>query len=117
VPSGIWAEIEYEKLPRYDAELFEQACGPAQLAFDCHQRDGNLCAGWIATHGAENLFSLRLQDLSGNLDPAVYDFVSPVPVWGSGQEACDHGMLDIDDPSPAAKTMIASLERKQARRG
>jgi hypothetical protein len=39
VPSGVWETLEYEKLPPYDGETFEQ---PFE-AFFCHQQNGRLC--------------------------------------------------------------------------
>jgi hypothetical protein len=45
VPSGIWHSSEYDKLPQYDGEIVDQLMKGGQALFDCHQRDGNLCAG------------------------------------------------------------------------
>jgi hypothetical protein len=56
VPSGIWAAEEYDKLPLYDGETFEQA----PHLFMCHQRDGSLCGGWLACHDPHELLALRL---------------------------------------------------------
>ena len=44
VPSGIWEQSEYDKLPKYDGETWEQA----GALFMCHLRDGCLCGGWLA---------------------------------------------------------------------
>lgn len=115
VPSGVWAADEYEKLPRYDGEIAEQLFSGAMGVFDCHQRDGQLCAGWIATHGAHNLLAMRM--IREPVDPAVWDYESPVPVFSSGREAADHGMRDIDNPGPAALAAVARLERKRERDG
>lgn len=107
VPSGVWAASEYERLAEYDKSIHEQ---PMQ-AFGCHQRDGHLCAGWCGTHGAENLLGFRLmaRDMFENHGPEeverTYDYVSPVPLWESGAAARDHGLLEIDDPSPEARAL------------
>jgi hypothetical protein len=104
-PSGLWAQEEYEKLPRYDGETWDQH--PA--TFYCHQQDGNLCAGWLGTHGAPNLLALRLNPKE--IPDEVWDYKSPVPVFASGAEAAKHGMRDVDAPSPEARKMIDRLSR------
>jgi hypothetical protein len=114
VPSGLWAKEEYKKLPTYDGEVFEQLEKNALGRFDCHQRDGHMCAGWIAVHGAANLLALRL---TRNVAPEVFEYKSPVPVFGSGAEAAKHGMRDIKKPGPEALKAIARLNRKRARDG
>lgn len=110
VPSGVWAEDEYHKLPRYDGEIAEQVFNGAWGVFDCHQRDGHLCAGWVACHGADNLLAFRMT--REDIAPEVYDYKSPVPVFSSGQESCDHGLKDIREPGAAAKRTITRLSRK-----
>jgi hypothetical protein len=110
VPSGIWSAREYDKLPAYDGEMVEQIMGGAHAPFFCHQRDGNLCAGWVACHGAVDLAALRLTRY--RIDPAVFDYKSPVPVFASGAEARAHGIRDIERPGVRARRMIAGLVRK-----
>lgn len=114
VPSGVWAKEEYDKLKTYDGEVFEQLDKGALGRFDCHQRDGMMCAGWIATHGARNLLALRL---ATDIAPEVFKYSSPVPVFGSGEEAAKHGMCDIKRPSVAARNAVARLSRKRDRNG
>lgn len=109
VPSGVWAREEYEKLPTYDGEVFEQLEKGGLGRFDCHQRDGHMCAGWIATHGARNLLALRL---ARNIAPEVFSYKSPVPVFATGAEAAAHGMRDIKKPGEDAKRAIQRLSRK-----
>jgi hypothetical protein len=115
VPSGIWDASEYERLPKFDGTLAEQALAGALHLFGCHQDDGRLCAGWIAAHGAENLLAVLVRGAL-RIDPAVFDFESPVPVFGSGREARAHGLRDIDHPGQEARRMMARIERKQGRR-
>ena len=86
VPSGVWAKEEYDKLPLYDGSIIEQAMKGGIARFDCHQRDGHLCAGWVGVHGPNSL-SLRLLYLNNRLDPSVFDYESPVPLFASGAEA------------------------------
>lgn len=116
VPSGVWAKSEYRKLPEYDGDVPEQLMKGAVGVFDCHQRDGNMCAGWIATHGAKNLLALRLAP-AGSIARAVYAYQSPVPVFASGEEAAKHGMREIKRPKDAARKMVERLTRKREREG
>ena len=106
-PVGLWAPHEYEKLPGYDGDIPDQLMAGAHGRFDCHQRDGNLCAGWVSTHGAGNLLALRLQ--ADKVDPSVWDYQSPVPVFSTGQEAHDHG---VGEPDARASRMMKRLVKK-----
>jgi hypothetical protein len=110
VPSGIWHPSEYAKLPRYDGTIAEQAFLGALGPFMCHQKDGCLCGGWLATHGPENLLALRV---ARDVDPSVWDYDPKTPVWASGAEAAAHGLEHIRDPREAARRKIAWLQRKQ----
>jgi len=105
VPSGIWDQHEYAKLPAFDGEMGEQAMKGGFGLFMCHQRDGNLCAGWIATHGPDNLLALRLNAV----DPSTFDYTTDVPVFSSGAEAHAHGMRDIAKPGVKAQRLMAKL--------
>lgn len=109
VPSGIWEQHEYDKLPAYDGQTWEQ--NPA--LFLCHQKDGNLCAGWLACHNPRELLALRLTSITGEkIDPAVYNYKTDVPVFSSGAAARKHGMRNIKKPGKKAKKMVAGLVRK-----
>lgn len=109
VPSGVWAENEYDKLPQYDGEITEQVMKGGTALFLCHQRDNNLCAGWLATHGSDNLLAMRLN--AHQVKDEVWGYESPVPVWSSGQEACDHGKAEIEEPGEKATKVIDRLTR------
>lgn len=110
VPSGVWAEEEYEKLPLYDGEIIDQFTKGGRGLFLCHQKDNNVCAGWLATHGTDNLLALRMQ---GHLvKEEVWDYESPIPVFASGAEAAAHGMAEIDEPSEQASKIVSRLSRK-----
>lgn len=119
VPSGVWAPCEYQKLPRYDHETWQQ---PIEL-FGCHQADGALCRGWLDTHGnqSNDLLSLRLGAAAGQIDMGeVLEAIAEgpaVPVFESGQAACDHGMQDVDKPQIQASLLASKLTKKiEARR-
>ena len=103
VPSGVWHAEEYAKLPRYDLETFQQPVG----LFMCHQRDGCLCAGWLQTHGTDDLLALRFSPV----DPSAYGYTSDVPVFESGAAAAAHGMAEIDAPGAEAQKTMRNLRR------
>jgi hypothetical protein len=107
VPSGLWEQAEYDKLPAYDGPTWGQAIS----LFLCHQRDNNLCAGWLACHDPHKLLALRLHHRE--VAPAVYDYETDIPVFNSGAVARARGMRNIKRPGVNAKRMIAGLIRKQ----
>lgn len=107
VPSGIWDASEYAKLSAYDGETWEQ---PPAL-FMCHQQDGQLCGGWLACHGPEELLALRVH--AHQLCPSVWRYAPRTPVFASGAEAAAHGMREHDAPGQAAQRKIAGLQRKR----
>jgi Family of unknown function (DUF6283) len=113
VAPGVWAEEEYEKLPPYDGETWEQ---PVAL-FYCHQQDGKLCAGWVGCHEMADSLSLRMSAAGGGIPPeevdAILDYTTDVPLFESGAEAAEHGRSGIEAPPPEALRMIQRLERKQ----
>ncbi len=115
VPSGLWAKEEYAKLKLYDGTTGEQLEKGAVAVFDCHQRDGMMCAGWIATHDARHLLALRLS--AAKIDPSVFTYTTSVPVFKSGTAAAKHGMRDIKKPGVAARNAIQRLSRKRDRDG
>lgn len=108
VPSGIWVAEEYRKLPAYDGETWEQPIG----LFMCHQRDGNLCAGWLACHDNGHLLALRINPI----DPSAYNYESPVPIFASGKEAMEHGLADIKAPGARAVHLIGKIQKQRARK-
>lgn len=117
VPSGVWAEAEYEKLRAYDRPTAEQ---PMEV-FQCHQNSkdddrARVCAGWASCHGTTHqtdLLALRFAEAFGNMTPeaiaAVRDYTSPVPLFASGEEAADHGVAEITHPSPQAQRLVAKI--------
>lgn len=111
VPSGLWERSEYEKLPNYDGETGEQVMKQAFGLFMCHQNDGCLCGGWLLTHDRDHLLALRLNEV----DASVWDYAPDIAVFASGQEAHDHGVRDLESPSPEARRKIAGLQRLQER--
>lgn len=119
VPSGVWGADEYAKLPRYDGDLVRQMLAGAASAFDCHHKPyGLLCSGWVGAHGPGNLLALRVLGTGGDgrvLDPAVWSYESPVPLFASGAAAAMHGLRDIADPGPAARAAMARIASSRAR--
>jgi hypothetical protein len=107
VPSGVWHETEYKKLPDYDAPTY----GQPQRLFMCHQQDGCLCGGWLLAHDRDNLLALRLH--GRELDPSVWTYDPPVAVFQSGAAAAAHGLADVDNPSPAALRKIDGLIKQR----
>lgn len=79
--------------------------------FMCHQNDGCLCGGWLLTHDRDHLLALRLNEV----DASVWDYTPDIAVFASGQEAHDHGVRDLESPSPEARRKIAGLQRLQER--
>jgi len=113
VPSGIWEKHEYEKLLIYDKEISDQLIANAG-AFLCHQKDGHLCAGWLACHGW-NLATLRLAAVGigeDKYDESVFNYTTTVPVFMSGAEAKAHGIKDYVKPKSKARRMMEGLMRK-----
>ena len=106
VPAGRWAREEYEKLPLYDGETWEQPFG----LFMCHQRDGCLCGGWLMTHDRDHLLALRITPV----DESTWEYAPNVEVFASGAEAAAHGISGIEDPSPEAKRKMAGLLRQRS---
>lgn len=110
VPSGIWQASEYDKLPAYDGTTAEQAAAGAFGAFYCHQRTGDVCAGWAGCHDMDENLAIRMSH--GELDvDAIRDYESPVPIFSSGAEAARHGRRDLGSPGEEARTMIGKLVR------
>lgn len=112
VPSGVWVAEEYAKLPAYDRPTMEQ---PAAM-FLCHQQDGRVCAGWAGCHDMAHSLAFRFAAISGTpsevLD-AIADYVSPVPLWPSGEAAAAHGMAEVDEPGADAGRLIGKLTRRR----
>lgn len=114
VPSGIWQASEYDKLPAFDGDIPDQALARAFYLFHCHSQPANLCAGWAGCHDMDNNLAIRLH--ARDIDPAVHEYVSPVPLFASGAEAAEHGKRDLSAPGPAAVRKARQLLRLQARR-
>lgn len=115
VPSGVWAEDEYDKLPRYD----EDTHGQPAAAFFCHQQDGRLCAGWVGCHDMGNSLGLRFAGMAGRLTPAEFDacldYTTDVPLFASGAEAAAHGKWNLAAPDVRAQRTMQKVSARQAR--
>lgn len=114
VPSGIWAPDEYAKLPGYDGDVPDQLAAGAVGVFMCHQADGHICAGWAGCHDMENNLAVRLH--ASEVDPVTINYRSPVPLFGSGAEATEHGMRDVAAPGAQARAKATQLMRVRERR-
>ena len=110
VPSGIWAESEYVKLPEYDKQTSIQ---PFRV-FHCHDRDGSICRGWWDCHSqnppGHELISVRILGVFGQISDVPPP--SDVPCFTTGQEACDHGVKMIDNPDEDACHRVELLTDK-----
>lgn len=103
-PKGVWAQDHYEMLPQYDGDIGEQVTKGAFAPFGCHYDNGNLCRGWIDCHGAENLLSLRLAEVSDEM------FTPPkADVYASGAEVLKANLPHMENPSPEARAMMDNL--------
>lgn len=115
VPSGVWELAEYAKLPRYDLETWQQPTG----MFGCHQADGKLCAGWVATIDVAESFAVRLALAKGALTPAeaeaLDEYETDIPLFESGRAAAEHGCRDWKSPGRDAIGMITKMEVKRSR--
>jgi hypothetical protein len=111
VPSGIWEASEYDKLPAYDGDTADQILARATALFHCHTQPGNLCAGWVGCHDMTASFAVRFN--AADVDPAVFDYVSPVPLFASGAEAAEHGKHDLPAPGARAQRKIDQLLRQR----
>jgi hypothetical protein len=114
VPSGVWDESEYEKLPHYDGDTSEQ---PPSV-FMCHQQNGRLCSGWVGCHDMYHNLGLRVAALD-RITPddltAVLEYTTSVPLFASGAEAAAHGMAEVESPPNAATKIIDKLQSKRER--
>lgn len=110
-PSGVWETHEYTKLRAYDEPTFAQ---PAEW-FACHATPSHACHGWAVVHntrgGEYELLATRLHGIEWE-DAAAN---SSVELFGSGNEAADHGQADIEDPSDEAIETSRRLVRKYER--
>lgn len=113
VPSGVWHADEYAKLPGYDGDIGDRLANGGHALFLCHQKDDNLCAGWLATHGPQNLLAMRLHQ--HEVGRETWDYETTVRVFGSGAQAARHGMAEIEAPGERARTTIHRLLRKASR--
>ena len=117
-PSGVWAAGEYDMLADYDGEIADQAqTANGVNAFHCHTTPDLLCSGWVGFRPPVELLAVRIGISLGRIDPAVLDYQSPVPLFGSGAAAAEHGKRDIYAPGPAAKAAVRKVIRVRERSG
>lgn len=112
VPSGIWAAEEYDKLPQFDGDTGEQLNAGAFALFHCHSTPAKLCAGWVGCHDMDENLAVRMN--ARDIDPAVYEYSCPVPLFDSGAEAAEHGKRDVAAPGPQAVRKARDVLRLKA---
>ncbi len=91
-------------------EIIDQLIKGALSLFMCPKRTGTSVQGG-SPHGVDNLLALRLH--AREVKPEVWDYECPVPVFGSGAEAREHGKAEIEAPSEQAGRVIQRLVRKR----
>lgn len=116
VPSGVWDHAQYEVLRKYDGSTTDQAVANATAVFMCHQADDHLCSGWVGCHDMYESLALRIHCKDVDVD-AVLAYESPVPLFGSGAEAADHGQQNIENPGAEACAAIRKIVRVRTARG
>jgi len=108
-PSGLWHHSHYAKLIEYDLPLDQQP----QAVFGCHQQNGKLCAGWVGTHDMTQNLALRIALLEGWITMETFriclNYVTKVPLFASGREACNHGLRDYENPDVRTKRVVNKL--------
>lgn len=123
-PSGIWSEEEYRKLAKFD----EPSIGPLGLpddnlfsTFHCHQENATgkptACRGWVWTHG--DTVGFRMAMFNGLIDPSDPNMPQEDEshiYYDTGVEACEAGMVDIEEPSFEALLKVDSLVERGAGR-
>lgn len=118
VPSGIWAENEYDMLPDFDGDSTQQVYSKHGMGvFHCHQADGHLCAGWAGHRDPHDLMALKIAVVNGVVDPGALDYRTDVPLFASGAEAAEHGKRDLLVPGTAARGAVGKIITVRERRG
>jgi hypothetical protein len=84
------------------------AGGEAIGGFSCHAKPDCFCHGWAVVHSnrghEHDLIALRLSPDAEVPEPAV-------PLFGSGNEAADHGQREIETPGIEARKAVTVLRR------
>jgi hypothetical protein len=101
--------VEYDKLPLYDGETFEQ---PANL-FMCHQGEGEVCSGWLGHADPQQLLAVRMGISSGRADVSCAYYTTDVSLFASGAEAAEHGKREINTTTEKANAVILKIVRKR----
>lgn len=114
VPSGVWHPDEYAKLPDYDEPTPFQPTG----VFLCHQVNGRACAGWAGCHDMTHNLAIRLAESTGDITPddadELRDYTTDVELFATGREAAEHGMRDVEHPTPDAVRTLHKITRRRA---
>jgi hypothetical protein len=113
VPSGLWDPAEYAKLPAYDAATGDQPW----YAFGCHRDDGRVCAGWLGHRRPQDLLAVRIGVISNVYPATIMNYRTDVPLFGTGAEACAHGVAKVDAPDPDAVAAAVKIIAARRARG
>lgn len=117
VPSGVWAQEEYEKLRDYDREDERMALA----TFLCHQSTvagrNMACKGWVMVH--RESVAVRVACAKGQLDYRTCFEETDVELYESGNAAADAGERQIKRPGREAQAAMfkLKLQRQRKRRG
>lgn len=110
-PAGIWDASEYERLPDWDEGNLTVG------VFLCHHSafkdTDTLCRGWLSV--ASDSIAVRLAMMDGRLDPDEVFAEVDVPLYATGQEACDAGLAGVEHPDEPAMDAIDRLIRKKTK--
>lgn len=118
VPSGVWAEAEYDMLPDFDGDGTQQVFSKHGMGvFHCHQADDKLCAGWAGHRDPHDLMALKIGVVKGVIDQSALDYHTDVPLFASGAEAAEHGKRDILAPDAAAISAALKIITVREARG
>lgn len=116
VPSAVWGYEEYEKLRGYDGQTGTQS----PWLFQCHVADADspqrrMCGGWVGCHDVGELLAVRFAVITDRISQETFEVIqqyhSPIPLFGSGAEAADHGQCDMHNPGPRARTAQRRIAR------
>lgn len=116
VPSGVWSEEDYAKLPFFDGPTWSQS----PSLFLCHQYSAEddrarVCGGWAACHDGDQLLALRVAlaqgEITGETAEAIRGYTCTVTLFASGAEAAAHGMRDIHSPGREARRVMDKIVR------
>ena len=114
-PLGVWHITEYIKLLDYDGETFEQR---SFGLFLCHQTGQDLCKGWVATHGLDELVAIRLHgDEISDIGLRNASLPTKGEVYKSGAEVYKANYQSaLNNPDDVALSAQEKIHKKKKRK-